>query len=427
MSGKIARILVLAAAISGLCSSALANTTMPAAAGTAGSVPVVRSTQWPAFPYQLAQSDLSLPILTAPEPDGTPIVEPVTIPTMAGMLPPTRIALLLPLHSDSLARVSEAVRAGFMAAYQYEPSNITVNLVATGDSAQDVLSGYRDAVANNDIVVGPLTRSGATAIAQNRAASKPTIVLTQLNAIGDADVAAPAKMLVMGLSIEDEARQVADWAGTDKTATRAFVISTNASWQLRAARAFALEWRHLGRTSDLMQISMDGGYINAGALLQLRTRLQAETPSLIFVALDAAQAIQLKGAIGSEIPMYGTSQLNPLTLTEWETAAPLTDMEGVRLLDMPWQLQADHAAVMAYPRFAQTDEQRHSPDIERLYALGIDAYRVAHNIALHQTDFKIDGVTGKLAVRFGNGAPYFERTEQPAVYRDGRVQVLDPQ
>jgi outer membrane PBP1 activator LpoA protein len=422
MSGNIARILVLASVISGLCAPAVANTTTPVTIDAA--LPVVQQVRLPAFPYLLAQSDLSLPML-APDPDGAPIVEAVTMPTVSA--PPMRIALLLPLHSDSLARVSEAVRAGFMAAYQYEPSNITVNLIETGDSAQDVLSGYRNAVANNDIVVGPLTRSGATAIVQNRAVSKPTIVLTQLNAVGDADVAVPSKMLVMGLSIEDEARQVADWAGANKTAAKAFVISTNASWQRRAARAFAMQWRHLGLQSELMEVSMANGYINANALLQLRNRLQAENPALIFVALGAAQAIQLRAAIGSEIPMYGTSQLNPLTLAEWEMAAPLPDMEGVRLLDMPWQLQADHPAVMAYPRLAQNMEQRHSPDIERLYALGIDAYRVAHNIALQQNNFKIDGVTGKLTVRFGNGPSYFERIAQPAIYRDGRVQVLQPQ
>lgn len=424
MSGNIARILVLAVIISGLCSPAMANTTMSAPIDDVGGVPVIQVATLPAFPYQLAQSDLSLPMLT-PEPDGAPIVEAVATPAVSPL--PVRIALLLPSHSDSLARVADAVRAGFMAAYQYEPSSMIVTLIETGDTAQDVFAGYQDAVARNDIVVGPLTRSGATAIVQNRAVSKPTIVLTQLNAVGDADVAVPPKMLVMGLSIEDEARQAADWAGANRTAAKAFVISTSASWQRRAAKAFAIEWRHLGLQSELMEISMAGGYINANALLQLRSRLQAENPALIFVALDAAQAIQLRAAIGSEMPMYGTSQLNPLTLAEWEMAVPLPDMEGVRLLDMPWQLQPDHAAVMAYPRFAQNAEQRHSPDVERLYALGIDAYRVAHNIALHQTDFKIDGVTGKLTVRFGNGASYFERVAQPAMYRDGKVQALQPQ
>jgi len=58
--------------------------------------------------------------------------------------------------------------------------------------------------------------------------------------------------------------------------------------------------------------------------------------------------------------------------------------------------------------------------MERLYALGVDAFRVAREIALHPgTRFRLDGVTGQLTVDFGQGPSYFERTEQPAVYKNG--------
>lgn len=420
MLGNFARMLVLASVISGLCAPAQANTTGSNTVSVMANESTTAASQWPSFP-QLAQSDLSLPILTPAELGSTPIVGVVTSPLLEA--PPTKIALLLPTRSSSLARVSDAVRAGFMAAYQKDPSNVSVTLVETGDAPKDVLAGYRDAVAANDLVVGPLTRSGATAIVQERAVSKPTILLTQLNSTDSVEVVTPTNMLVMGLSIEDEARQVADWAA-QSAGGKAFVISTSASWQTRAARAFALAWRHAGQTAELMQVSMDGGYIDANSLLQLRTRLQTDRPQLIFVALDALQAIQLRAAVGKELPMYGTSQLNPLTMNEWATATPLTDMEGVRLVDMPWQLQPDHAAVMAYPQYLQMPGENRSPDVERLYALGIDAYRVARNIALHQDNFQLDGVTGKLSVRFGHGPSYFDRVAQPAVYVNGVVQPV---
>lgn len=423
MLGNLARMLVLAGFISGLCSPALANTS--AAIGGAASVTGIEAPRTTLEPLQLAQGGTVLRSTGSNDLADGPIMGTVDMPVVTTRLPPVRIALLLPRRSEAMAQVADAVRAGFMAAYQYEPQNITVNLVETGDVAQDVLSGYLEAVMRNDIVVGPLTRSGASAIVQNGSVSKPTLVLTQLNAGDEAPVGVPANMLVMGLSIEDEARQVASWAGARKTMARAFVISSAASWQRRAARAFATEWRHLGLQSDTMELGMSGGFISAAALVQLKKRIQAEKPALIFVALDAAQAIQLRLAIGSEVPMVGTSQLNPLALADWASASRLTDLEGVQLLDMPWQLQADHAAVMAYPHLAKSGEQRISPDIERLYALGIDAYRVAHNIALKQTEFNLDGVTGRLAVRFGRGAPHFDRVMQPAIYREGMVQPLD--
>ncbi len=422
MLGNVARMFVLVTAISGLCSPVLANTTVTIS--DAVSVLGIQAQRSTLDRLQLAQSDLALPHPDDDFSDG-PITEAVEMPDAMVHMPPVRIALLLPRRSESLVQVADAVRAGFMAAYQYEPANIVVNLVETGDAAQDVLSGYLEATMRNDIVVGPLTRSGATAIAQNGNIDKPTIALTQLDTAAEVEMRVPSNMLVMGLSIEDDARQVAHWAAAGKARSKAFAISTSASWQRRASKAFASEWRHLGMAPEMTELDMTGSFINAAALVQLKKRIQTEKPALIFVALDAAQTIQLRLAIGGEVPMIGTSQLNPLALDDWAKSEPLRDLEGVRLLDMPWQLQADHAAVMAYPHLAKNSEQRISPDIERLYALGIDAYRVAHNIAIKKNEFNLDGVTGKLAIRFGQGASHFERVMQPAIYRDGIVQSLN--
>ena len=427
MLGNLARMFVLAAAISGLCAPVQANTTavIGSAVSADSRLPGIQTQRSVLDKLQLAQTDLALPREANDDLSNGPIIEAVEMPVVVTRLPPVRIALLLPRRSESLAQVADAVRSGFMAAYQYEPANIVVNLVETGDSAQDVLSGYLDAAMRNDIVVGPLTRSGATAIAQNGNVTKPTIALAQLDAADGAETRVPSNMLVMGLSIEDEARQVADWLGTRKTGLKAFAISSYASWQRRAVKAFTTEWRHLGLASEAMELGMTGSFINASALVQLKKRIQAEKPALIFVALDAAQTIQLRLAIGGDAFLVGTSQLNPLALADWAGADKLMDLEGVRLLDMPWQLQADHTAVMAYPHLVKSGEQRISPDIERLYALGIDAYRVAHNIAIKQNEFNLDGVTGKLAIRFGQGAPHFDRIMQPAIYRDGIVQPLE--
>ncbi len=428
MLGNSARVLVLATLISGLCAPVMANTTAATitVSDGAASVTGIQEQQPAVDGLQLAQTDLSLPY-GADDLPGEPIAEAVDLPVVTTRFPPTRIALLLPSRSESLLQVADAVRAGFMAAYQYEPANIVVNLVETGDAPQDVLSGYQSAAAANDIVVGPLTRSGATEIVQNHAVTRPTIALTQLDVGGEKGSVASDNMLLMGLSVEDEARQVAVWAAAGRTSTKAFAISTSVSWQRRAATAFVAKWRALGQQPEPVELSMNSGFMNANALVQLRKRIQAEKPALLFIALDAAQAIQLRLAIGSEVPMVGTSQLNPVALDDWPVANRLTDLEGVQLLDMPWQLQADHTAVMAYPHLPPLADQRRSPDIERLYALGIDAYRVAHNIALKQTDFSLDGVTGKLAVRFGRGAAEFDRIMQPAIYRDGMVQPLEAQ
>jgi len=419
MLGHWARGFVLAGLISGLCAPVWANATFD---GDVVSSVTGMTQQASLDGMQLAQTDLTLEAMSD-EFSGGAILEPIESPVVTPVTPPTRVALLLPSRSEGLQQVSDAVRAGFMAAWQHERANIVVNLIETGDSAEDVLAGYQNAAASNDIVVGPLTRSGVTAIVQNRAVIKPTIALAQ----SDATEASSANLLAMGLSVEDEARQIAALTGSGKTTMKAFAISTGVSWQRRAASAFVSAWRGMGLQAEAIELSMTGGFIHPNVLLDLRNRIQAARPALLFVALDAAQTVQLRIGVGGEVTTYGISQLNPHSLADWAVATPLLDLEGIRLLDMPWQLQPDHAAVMTYPRLPQVPDQRRSPDIERLYALGIDAYRVAHNIAIRQTDFDLDGVTGKLSIQFGKKPPRFVRTMQPAIYRQGVVQALESQ
>ena len=71
---------------------------------------------------------------------------------------------------------------------------------------------------------------------------------------------------------------------------------------------------------------------------------------------------------------------------------------------------------MIYPRRLQTS---HTLDMDRLYALGIDAYRVAQVLARHpEAPGTVDGVTGKLDASLATPAG-FQRTEAMVIYRDG--------
>jgi outer membrane PBP1 activator LpoA protein len=225
----------------------------------------------------------------------------------------------------------------------------------------------------------------------------------------------------MGLSIEDEARQVADWACKEHPAAKAVVLLTKTAWQRRAAKAFESQWQQRGLQVDTIELLANDGFLNGRELLQLKKQLPTETPAVLFTALDARQARQVRAVLGKSVSLYGTSQLNPIALSDRSTAERAVELDGTRLLDIPWQLQEDHPAVMAYQRQIVDAEQERSADLERLYALGIDAYRVARAIAARRTSFELDGVTGRLSVRFGDASARFERVAQQAVYRDGGV------
>ncbi|MES2933213.1 MAG: penicillin-binding protein activator [Pseudomonadota bacterium] len=393
---------LLASLLCGLCASTLANTTAADPATEAGSKLDGKA-------------------------DATQTVPPPATPDKnAPPAPPStmRLALLLPLSSDTLGQAANTIRAGFMAAYERESSGVTVAVIDSGESGADVLNRYLDAHADNDVIVGPLSRAGVTAVAQSGSVNKPTIALNQPETAGPDEVL-PRKMLVMSLSIEEEARQMAVWAAAHRSSTSAFVVSSSTPWQRRAAKAFVAQWQQTGRSVASVELPASAGYLSASALVQLRTQIEIEKPGLLFVALDADQTRQARTALGYELPIYGTSQLNPTPLSEQIGAAPVPELKGVRLLDMPWLLQADHTAVMVYPHLVTPADQKASADLERLYALGIDAYRVARELAGNKTNFEIDGVTGKLTVRFGKGPAFFERIEQQAVYMDGVLAPLN--
>ncbi len=351
-----------------------------------------------------------------------PDLTPSALPGNAAPAPggQTRIALLLPLQSTNLGRAAEAVRAGFMAAYERDSAGLIVTAIDTSDDPQQILQSYQASLDQHDIVVGPLSRAGVAAVASSAAVDKPTIALNYPEARNGArDAALPPNLLMMGLSMEDEARQVALWAARDyPTGTALILSSAQSPWQRRLAQAFDAHWRRAGQSVHMVEMNAAGGAIAEASLAQLKIRIQNEAPTLVFAALDPSQLRQVRAALGNDIPVYGTSSVNPGNAR----AEPRPDLDGVRLLDLPWQLQPDHPSVMVYPHTLQTGERPPTPDMERLYALGIDAFRVAREIAFRRgKQFKLDGVTGRLSVRFGAGPARFERVETPAVYQGGQL------
>jgi len=333
---------------------------------------------------------------------------------------PVRMTLLLPLKSTGLGAAANAVRAGFLAAYEKEKSGVAVNVVETSDLAEEIVSSYTNSLSSSDIMIGPLTRASAAAIAQSGAVRKPTISLTQSDVENASAAPLPPLMLAMGLSVEDEARQMAGWMAAGKQAVKVWIVCTSTSWQRRAAKAFAAKAPMLGIDATLVELGSASGFLSAADLAQLKRQISAEKARL-FVALDDEQTRQLREVIGVEMQINGTAQLNPFALMDWPTAKHSPELNGVRLIDIPWQLQADHPAVMIYPHIEIAADQKRSADLERLYALGIDAFRVARQIAAQRKQFEIDGVTGKLVVNFGKDKVNFERTEPFAIYRAGTV------
>jgi outer membrane PBP1 activator LpoA protein len=372
----------------GLCAPIQANTSAAAAVPA----PVV------AAPKASVQT---MPV----ESPGTPAVAPA---------PSLRLGLLLPTRSEALGPPAAALRAGFMAAHARAPDGVQVNLIDSSDDTDETLTAYMMAKKDNDIIVGPLSRAAVGVLAASGTVSLPTIALNHPDG-RSIDNPIPPKMLVIGLSIEEQARSVAQWAAAEHPGATALVVSGNSAWQRRLAAAFSAQWKQLGYPLQQSELTASGGYLAEPAIHQLKMRVDAEPPGLLFAALDADQLRQVRAILGTELPAYGASSVNP-GLTAGNS---LPELDGLRLLDMPWQLLAEQS----FPRYTA---QPHTADMDRLYALGIDAYRVALEVARKPNSaLRIDGVTGRLTVTPVNGGARFERIETGAVYQTGSFTLVE--
>lgn len=320
----------------------------------------------------------------------------------------TGIALLLPTKAPAFARAAEVTRAGFMAAREAGKQPFEVRLIDTDGSPGGIHAAYLEAAAVSLVVVGPLTRSEVGALIdalRGAAMPVPTLVLNlpepSAGARGGSAALLP-QMRALALNIEHEAESAAR-AAYRPDAAHAVVVSTGSALQKRAAAAFTDAWLHLGgQISNPVEFN--------GSLAQVRQGVERARANTVFLAADADRARLLRPYLGRNTTVIATSQVYAGPVKS--DAKKQHDMNGIRFIDLPWLHQTDRAAL----GYALSGTPL-SPDLERLYALGIDAYRVASELARGQSAFDLDGVTGKLRVLPGA----IEREPIQAEYRDGEV------
>lgn len=320
--------------------------------------------------------------------------------------PAPHIALLLPLKSAVFGPPAEAVRQGFQAAADLEmqlPGRLPVRVYSCFDESNDIAVLYHQAVAAGArAVVGPLTRSGAGVLAAEKEIPVPTLALNAVE--GE-----PAGQLYsFGMAVEAEARQAAQLAN-QQGLHQAIVIVTRAQLDKRLQFAFEEEWHRSGGTI-LREIEFDNDFSVFADITDM-------PDTAVFFATDAEKARLIRPYLPNKLPIYATSQIfvgNSDTLTNY-------DLNGIRFVDMPWLLQADHPAVMIYPRA----DPPLSADHERLYALGIDAYRLIQLLLAGKVDsaLPLDGVSGHIELDGHN----FQRMAVPAMFTQGQAQRRNAQ
>lgn len=338
-------------------------------------------------------------------------------PPAAAKAPPLAVAVLLPAAGTPFGRAADVVRQGVVAARAQGDAETVLQLIEIDERPESVATAVaRARELGARVVLGPLLRDQAAAAVRLRD-TLPMVTLSQPERDPDAD-AAPT-LLAFGLSIEQEVRQVVAAAlrlrlAAAGAAPRYAVIVGESPLARRAGLAFRNELAAAGERSIVVPFAA-----RQETLAAIGETLAASPPEAVLLALDARDAATLRPRLPRELPVFATSMVN-LGGAEGTLLAP--DLEGVVFVDLPWLLEPDHPAVMVYPR----PEQPLSAELQRLYALGIDGYRLALEWAQGRSAFTLDGVTGFITVDRALSART-ERRPGFAVFRNGKIERLEVQ
>lgn len=331
-----------------------------------------RPPQGPTLP-PVAQPPAAVPAPASAPAAAAPTAE--TLQMAPGAAP--HIALLLPLDSPTLlGRASTVVEQGFLAANNAQPGALPVRIYACSNEPKEIVALYKRALAHGaKAVVGPLTPAGVSALLAHGDITVPTLALNRIQS------AAPKNLYYFGLKMEDEARQAARVASMSQL-TGAIIISTDTPLSHRLAAAFADEWKN------------HGGAIVASRTFNGDTTIFKDLPvepgDMVFIAANAQSARIFRPFLDAMLPVYSTSQVfegNDDKLVNY-------DLRDIVFFDMPWVLQQDRAVVQRYKRSAQPLPI----DMERLYALGIDSYRLIRVLLDNRQGSPVpfEGVTGMI-------------------------------
>jgi len=355
----------------------------------------------PAPPAETKPLPPQTPIIAQPPP-GTP-APPVAAPTPPMTRPSATgpIALVMPLNSSTYGRAANAVKAGFLAAAAI--ANDHPMVVAHGDG--EVEAAFTQARGSGArVIVGPLVRDDVRTIALEGVDAPTVLALNQL----DDGTPLPPNMFALTLAVESDARQLARLA-RDSGARTVAVVGADTPLQKRFASAFVDEWLIAGGAAPVM-LHFD----RSPDMLALLKRELARTPrDAVVLAVDGPDVALVKPYLGTLATYAGS------TANDRPTREALRDLEDVRFVDVPWIVTPDAPEFARIPR-----AEFPNATLDRLYALGIDAFRVAQLLANGRLDrIEFDGATGHLSL---DSSRQFARDARAMQFKGGQIVPASP-
>ena len=317
-----------------------------------------------------------------------------------------QIAVLLPL-SGPLQSAGRAVRDGIVSAYIAAANPTPTGLTFYDTAATDLAQLWESVeLSNADVVVGPLLRQDVERFSTLTESS--TLPRLALNYLPNNELNDPRRYH-LGLAIEDEATSLAQHL-FDNGFNRVFALHSYDAWSSRANAAFTDHWpfaaTHVAFEEVKGLTEAVGSAMDVAASTQRHRELQdilGEEVEFLPRArgdLDAVVAFTsnieslalvpaLRFHFADHLPVFATSQAlrGNTALREGNR-----NLSGFTVTEMP---------LLYDPRYQEiaTAFKARETSLAGLYALGVDAYRLAGWLPIldqSQQSFSIPGASGYL-------------------------------
>ncbi len=316
------------------------------------------------------------------------------------------IAVVLPLDSPVYSRAADAVRTGVLAAAEAAGSRTRIRVFAHGDDG--VLAAFAAAQhAGARVIIGPLVRDDLKIVAAMALELPYTIALNQF----DEAAGPPPTLYTFPLSIESDARLIAREIRNMPPAPTAghgvIIVSSESPLMRRFTSALAGEWQADGGSAPGLY-RYDG---SVDAMTNVRRELARRPPVAVVLALDGVNAARAKPYMGV-LPTFASA-----LVFERDITATVRDLDGLIVTEIPWIVTPNA------PQFAGLPQREFaSAALTRLYALGLDAFRVASAFRAGRPErLDFEGATGQITLE-GN---QLAREGRFAVYREGTLVPFD--
>ena len=303
-----------------------------------------------------------------------------------------KVAVILPAGGP-VADAANAVREGLRAANAADDTAAkpTLTFIAS-DQPNQIADAYKKAVAGGATqVIGPLLKPAVDILASGPALKVPTLALNRATKPGKA----AGNLYQFALAPETEAVEVAKKAKAQGL-TRALMLTPQGEADQRRADAFRGQWQRLGGT-----LVAEAGFDPAAAdpAAEVRALLDKGKADFLFLAADGEQARQVYPAVRAAavaLPVVATSAV----YSGAADAARDKALAGLYFVDAPWMLGVGAANDPLARAKLKKSAALANPLGLRLFAMGIDAYRLTPRLAALMKDAgaTFPGVTGTLSI-----------------------------